>query len=50
MSKKKSAKNSRTTYGERELSQLIRRRMLQRDHGDNKKFNKKIKHRNNRLE
>ena len=36
-------KKSRTDYTERELSQLIRRRMIQKDHGDKKKFNKKLK-------
>ena len=39
-------KKSRKDYNDRELSQLIRRRMIQKDHGDKSKFNKKIKHKN----
>ena len=32
-------------YTVRGLSQQVRRRMTQKDHGDKKKFNKKEKHR-----
>ena len=33
-------------YGPRELAQLVRRRMLQRDHGDKSKYTRKKKHKN----
>ena len=33
-------------YGSRELAQLVRRRMLQRDHGDKSKYTRKKKHKN----
>ena len=33
-------------YGSRELSQLVRRRMMQRDHGDKSKYTRKKKHKN----
>jgi hypothetical protein len=31
-------------YDERHLAQLIRRRMIQRDHGDENKYTRKEKH------
>ena len=31
-------------YSKGELSQLARRRMIQKDHGDNSKYTRKIKH------
>lgn len=34
-------KRSKETKQERHLAQMIRRKMTQRDHGDDKKFNKK---------
>ena len=33
-------------YSKGELSQLARRRMLQKDHGDDSKFTRKSKHKN----
>ena len=33
-------------YSPRELAQLVRRRMLQRDHGDKSKYTRKKKHKN----
>ena len=33
-------------YTKGELSQLARRRMLQKDHGDNSKYTRKVKHKN----
>ena len=33
-------------YSPRELAQLVRRRMLQKDHGDKSKYTRKIKHKN----
>lgn len=35
-----------TTYSKRELAQLIRRRMIQKDHGDKSKYTRKSKHKN----
>ena len=35
------------TYGDRELSQLIRRNMITREHKDKTKYTRKNKHRNN---
>jgi hypothetical protein len=32
-------------YTERALAQQIRRKMIQRSHGDKKKFTRKVKHR-----
>lgn len=32
------------SYGERELSHIIRRRMLQKDHGNNNIYSRKVKH------
>lgn len=32
-------------YNERHLDQLIRRRMIQKDHGDESKYSRKTKHR-----
>ena len=34
-------------YSRGELAQLARRRMIQKDHGDKKKFNRKEKHKKN---
>ena len=34
------------TYSKGELEQLARRRMIQKDHGDDKKYSRKVKHRN----
>ena len=31
-------------YSMGELAQLARRRMIQKDHGDNKKYTRKLKH------
>ena len=42
MSKKKPHKID--GYTERHLSQLIRRRMIQKDHGDENKYTRKTKH------
>ena len=33
-------------YSPRELSQLVRRRMIQKDHGDKAKYTRKVKHKN----
>lgn len=33
-------------YSKGELSQLARRRMIQKDHGDNSIYSRKIKHKN----
>lgn len=44
MSKKKS--NNVEGYNERHLDQLIRRRMIQKDHGDGNKYSRKDKHKN----
>ena len=33
-------------YSKGELSQLARRRMIQKDHGDDSKYSRKIKHKN----
>jgi hypothetical protein len=33
-------------YNERHLAAMIRRKMIQRDHGDESKFNRKKKHKN----
>ena len=35
-------------YSPRELSQLVRRRMIQKDHGDDSKYTRKVKHKNKR--
>lgn len=32
------------TYTERELSQIIRRKMIQKDHGSNNIYSRKLKH------
>ncbi len=37
-------------YSRGELSQLARRRMLQKDHGDKSKYNRKVKHKNQSYE
>lgn len=37
-------------YSRGELSQLARRRMLQKDHGDKSKYNRKVKHKNKSYE
>ncbi len=37
-------------YSRGELSQLARRRMLQKDHGDKSKYNRKTKHKNKSYE
>jgi hypothetical protein len=42
MAKKKP--NKVDGYSERHLSQLIRRRMIQKDHGDDNKYSRKDKH------
>jgi hypothetical protein len=42
MAKKK--KNIVDGYNERHLDQLIRRRMIQKDHGDDAKYTRKQKH------
>jgi len=42
MAKKKS--NKVDGYNERHLDQLIRRRMIQKDHGDDNKYSRKTKH------
>jgi len=34
------------TYTRGELAQLARRRMIQKDHGDQKKYTRKSKHKN----
>ena len=34
-------------YTKGELSQLARRRMIQKDHGDDSKYTRKSKHKNN---
>ena len=34
--------NKKETKEERQLAQMIRRKMIQKDHGDQKKFNKKL--------
>lgn len=34
------------TYGDRELSQLIRRNMITREHKDKTKYTRKLKHKN----
>ena len=34
-------------YNERHLDQLIRRRMIQKDHGDDNKYARKKKHKRN---
>jgi len=39
-----SKKNKIDGYNERHLDQLIRRRMIQRDHGDESKYSRKQKH------
>lgn len=45
MSKKKKQKTyGEEKYTERELAQLSRRRMIQRDHGDKNKYSRKSKH------
>lgn len=36
-------------YSPRELRQLIRRKMIQRDHGDDSKYSRKVKHKNKEL-
>ena len=45
----KKNKNNRTIgdekYTPRELAQLARRRMIQKDHGDDSKYTRKSKHR-----
>lgn len=33
-------------YSKGELSQLARRRMIQKDHGDKSKYSRKLKHKN----
>lgn len=43
MAKKKNKLNI-DGYNERHLDQLIRRRMIQKDHGDLSKFSRKQKH------
>lgn len=40
-------KNKVDGYNERHLDQLIRRRMIQKDHGDGNKYNRKSKHKKN---
>ena len=42
MAKKK--QNKVDGYSERHLAQLIRRRMIQKDHGDEAKYTRKKKH------
>lgn len=37
-------------YSRGELSQLARRRMLQKDYGDKSKYNRKLKHKNKSYE
>lgn len=39
----KKKQNNIDGYNERHLSQLIRRKMIQKDHGDNNKYNRKDK-------
>lgn len=41
--KKKTSRSDIDEYNERHLSQLIRRRMIQKDHGDKNKYNRKDK-------
>lgn len=41
--KKKTSHSDIDGYNERHLSQLIRRRMIQKDHGDKNKYNRKDK-------
>jgi len=41
---KKNIPNKRRTSDEGHLSQLIRRKMIQKNHGDASKFNRNIKH------
>lgn len=41
--KKKTSRSDIDGYNERHLSQLIRRRMIQKDHGDKNKYNRKDK-------
>ena len=38
------------TYTRGELAQLARRRMIQKDHGDQKKYTRKSKHQNKSYE
>lgn len=45
MAKKKP--NQVDGYNERHLDQLIRRRMIQKDHGDDNKYTRKQKHKKN---
>lgn len=37
-------KTQKETYSKGELAQLARRRMIQKDHGDKTKYNRKQKH------
>ena len=37
-------------YTKRELAQLARRRMIEKDHGDDSKYNRKEKHKNKKYE
>jgi hypothetical protein len=44
MNNGKKIPNKRRSKGEGHMSQLIRRKMIQRDHGDKSKFSRKEKH------
>lgn len=44
--KKKKPQIGTEKYSMGELSQLARRRMIQKDHGDKNKYNRKTKHKN----
>ena len=48
--KKKIVTDDGESYNERELAQLTRRRMIQKHHGDNTKFNRKAKHKRGYLD
>lgn len=44
MNQKKKIGEEKYSIGE--LAQLARRRMIQKDHGDNSKYTRKVKHKN----
>lgn len=46
MSSGKNIPNKRRAKQEGHMAQLIRRKMIQKDHGDNSKHTRKIKHKN----
>jgi len=48
--KNRGMKIGKEQYSMGELAQLARRRMIQKDHGDQNKYNRKLKHKNKSYE